>query len=97
MTARRFILGAAIAMVAAPPALAKSRAYPAIDRFAAAFAECEHWTGEEAYDAARGREIARNVKALCTGLDRRLRTLRRIHRGDPVAMARLAAFYRVHM
>lgn len=31
--------------------------------------ECEHWLGEEPYDAARRREIDKAIKTVCTGLD----------------------------
>ena len=49
---------------------------------------CDHWLGEEPYDAERARQIARNVRELrCTMLDRDERRLRRIHARSPSVIA----------
>ena len=46
--------------------------------------DCNHWGGEDATDAARGRAIAAAVKRLrCDDAEADERTLRRRYRGDP--------------
>ena len=32
--------------------------------------ECEHWLGEEPYDAKRRRQINKAIKSVCFGLDK---------------------------
>ncbi|WP_181814868.1 hypothetical protein [Sphingomonas aracearum] len=61
----------------------------AVRRFAARHASCVHWQGEEPYDAARGREIARGLRRECGGLDAERRRLLRLHAADRRAVARL--------
>ena len=39
--------------------------------------DCEHWAGEEPYDAPRRREIDRGIAASCKGLDASAVTLRK--------------------
>ena len=53
---------------------------------------CDHWRGEDAYDEARGAEIARGVAATCTGTDAALARLRQRYRGDGAATAALAGY-----
>ena len=45
-------------------------------------AMCEHWRGEEAYDAARRAEITLNACQSCRGTDARLRALKKKYRSD---------------
>lgn len=54
---------------------------------------CNHWTGEDAYDEARGRDIAAAVKDLrCDTVDADETRLRRRFKGDlPVLKALDAA------
>jgi hypothetical protein len=56
---------------------------PALPRDVQAFVdrydECEHWLGEEPYDAARRREINRAIKKVCTGIDALPAKLRAAH------------------
>ncbi|MGU3664916.1 hypothetical protein ACLBX9_12085 [Methylobacterium sp. A49B] len=56
---------------------------------------CNHWTGEDAYDEARGRDIATAVKELrCDAIDADETRLRRRFKGDlPVRKALDAARY----
>ena len=84
-----FIL--AIVCLAAGPALAAAAQKPVsreqlitrqpktVRDFVARRLQCNHWGGEEPYDAARRREISRAVKTLrCNSLDRdEARLLRR--------------------
>ena len=49
---------------------------------------CMHWGGEEGYDAARRRQIARETTRLgCDALDADTARLRRRHAGDPASLA----------
>jgi len=51
--------------------------------FIARKSECNHWAGEEPYDAARGKQIERAVGRLkCDTLDRDGAALQRRHAGD---------------
>ena len=63
------LLAFALAAAAAP---APQRLPPDVRRFIDKRDTCEHWIGEEGYDAARQREINRNVRQSCTGVDREL-------------------------
>ena len=58
---------------------------------------CEHWIGEEGYDAARQREINRNVRQSCTGVDRELDRLRRVYRHNPRVLAALKDYDKVNL
>jgi hypothetical protein len=68
---------------------ARVAAQPApVRRYVERRAMCNHWGGEEPYDAARRREIARAVRALrCTRIDRDEAVLRRRHAGRPATIA----------
>lgn len=51
---------------------------------------CNHWAGEEGYDAARRAEIDKAIADLrCTALDRDERALRRRYRNNPEALRRI--------
>ena len=52
---------------------------------------CQHWAGEEPYDAARAAEIAAGVDASCPGNAERKAELERRHADDPRILARLRA------
>jgi hypothetical protein len=58
---------------------------------------CEHWIGEEGYDKARQREINRNVRQSCTGVDRELDRLRRVYRHNPRVLAALKDYDKVNL
>ncbi|MFC3442290.1 hypothetical protein ACFOKF_14030 [Sphingobium rhizovicinum] len=53
---------------------------------------CDHFRGEEPYDAERRAYIAESVAELCTGTDARLATLRRRYANDPSVIAALRAY-----
>lgn len=60
--------------------------------FVARRLQCNHWGGEEPYDAARRREISRAVKALrCNSLDRDEARLLRRYRDNAELPALLVA------
>ena len=51
---------------------------------------CNHWADEEPYDAARAREIARNVKKLrCNALERDEARLRKRYAGNAKVLSAL--------
>ena len=52
------------AVAATSPALP-----PDVAKWVERYDECEHWLGEEPYDAARRREIDRAIRSVCRGLD----------------------------
>lgn len=53
---------------------------------------CDHFRGEEPYNAARARAIAAKVKRYCTGTDRELRRLRKKYAHDPRILKRLSQY-----
>lgn len=53
---------------------------------------CDHFRGEEPYDAERRAYIAENVAELCTGTDARLALLRRRYAEDPAVIAALKGY-----
>jgi hypothetical protein len=53
---------------------------------------CEHFLGEEPYDAERREFLIRSIDVTCTGTDRTLQALRQRYRDDPGVAARLAEF-----
>ncbi|QGP80101.1 hypothetical protein GL174_02355 [Sphingobium sp. CAP-1] len=53
---------------------------------------CDHFRGEEPYDAERRAYIAENVAELCTGTDARLALLRRRYGNDPSVIAALRGY-----
>lgn len=50
---------------------------------------CDHFRGEEPYDAERRAYIAESVAELCTGTDARLAMLRRRYAAEPSVLAAL--------
>jgi hypothetical protein len=60
-----------------------------VTAFIARYQDCEHWAGEEPYDAARRREIARAVAKLCKGIDKAAAKLRSVHADEPAILAEL--------
>ena len=51
---------------------------------------CNHWAGEEGYDAARRAEIDKAIADLkCTTLDRDERTLRHRYRNNPAVLRQI--------
>ena len=69
-----------------------ARQPPVIRRFIARRAMCNHWGGEEPYNAARRREIVRAVRGLrCGALARDEAALRRRFAGRPDTLALIEA------
>lgn len=53
---------------------------------------CDHFRGEEAYDAERRAYIVENIAELCRGTDARLAMLRRRYAGDASVTAALKGY-----
>lgn len=62
-----------------------------VRRFVEDHASCEHWLGEDGYDAERARDIRAAVAASCPGIDRRRARLLRRYRAPSAARRRLMA------
>lgn len=68
------------ALLLAPQVTATEPALPPdVQAFVDRYDECEHWLGEEPYDAARKREINRAIKKVCTRIDEWPAKLRAAH------------------
>ena len=50
---------------------------------------CDHFRGEEAYDAERGAFLRKSLKETCTGSDRKLKSLREKYRRNPAVAKKL--------
>lgn len=87
----------AFALAAAAPPAPQRPLPPDVRRFIDKRDTCEHWIGEEGYDAARQREINRNVRQSCTGVDRELDRLRRVYRRNPRVLAALKDYDKVNL
>ena len=76
----------------------EARGFPSnVQRFMVKRADCEHWIGEEGYDAPRKREIERAVRLTCTGVDRELDRLRKTYRRNPRVLAALKDYDKVNL
>jgi len=53
---------------------------------------CDHFRGEEPYDADRRAYLAENIAELCTGTDGRLAALRMRYANDPAVIAALSSY-----
>ena len=60
--------------------------------FVAKRTQCDHFRGEEPYDAARAADLDRRMRATCTGTDATLARLKRIHHRDRAAMQALSTY-----
>jgi hypothetical protein len=81
-------------MIAALLAAALTAQAPELPREVRQFVErrmeCDHWTGEEAYDKARGREINRAIRELrCERIERDDRRLMERYSGSPQVLEAL--------
>ena len=72
------------------------KAAPPLPRDVGRFVErrdsCDHWRGEEGYDAPRAREIGRAVRSECKGTDKELARLRALYVKRPDIVAALADY-----
>lgn len=93
MNRRPFTLLVLLSALASPPNAYAAPSSPipaAVKAFVARRAECQHWAGEEPYDAARRAQINRAVLRLrCARLDRDEALLRRRYGKNPNAIRAL--------
>lgn len=84
-------LGLCLLLAGASDARPRHRVIPAdVRRFVDRVEQCEHWAGEEAFDAARRRQINQAFDRLrCDLLERDAARLRRRHAGDRASLALL--------
>jgi hypothetical protein len=74
------------------PATGKARVWPRdVAKFQTDLETCIHFAGEEAYDAARGRQIAAAVKRFCGGADRAQPRLLTKYAKSPLILDRVKA------
>jgi hypothetical protein len=74
----------------APPAAKPSPAPAAeVSRLGKRIEACEHFAGEEPYDAARAEELRKQAEANCPGNEAELARLRRQHAADPAIKRQL--------
>lgn len=64
----------------------------AVQAFIVRYEGCQHFAGEEPYDEERRRFLAKNIDALCPGIDALAARLRARYRDDPAVSARLARY-----
>lgn len=62
-----------------------------VQRYLDRRASCDHWRGEDGYDAERAREIRIGICKSCGGSDVGLEFLKKQHADDPVVMEQLSA------
>lgn len=77
-------------VAASAPAVAAPAALPAaVLAFRELRDQCDHFRGEEGYDAQRAAFLAKELARTCTGTDAALAALRERYRQDPSALAAL--------
>jgi hypothetical protein len=81
------LLAAAAQAGAAPAPLPKE-----VQAFVDKRESCDHWRGEDGYDAERQKDIDWSLCQACTGTDAELARLQRKHRGNARVAAALAGF-----
>ncbi len=75
-----------VAAIAAPPSFMPRE----VARFLERRMDCDHWAGEEPYDAARRREIEANIRDLrCEMIERDEKRLRKRYAGKPAVLRML--------
>jgi curli biogenesis system outer membrane secretion channel CsgG len=86
-------VAAPVAAPASAPAATASASLPAdVAAFRASRESCDHFRGEEPYDATRKAEIARELDKHCKGTDARLAALRTKYAGQPAVLGSLKDF-----
>jgi len=72
-----------------PAAFAQGKLPPDVNRYVERRDNCDHFRGEEPYDAARREFLTKQLKAFCTGTDRQLEALKRKYRKNKAVLIRL--------
>lgn len=65
---------------------------PSVHRFVVRREQCNQFRGEEAYDAARGRELAAKMTKFCRGTDAELARLKHRYRRNSAVRRTLGRF-----
>lgn len=85
-----------IVMLLASQHLLAAERPPALPKDVSAFLErresCDHWRGEEGYDAERQADIDWSICQSCTGSDAKLASLKKKYWSNSEVMARLKDF-----
>jgi len=68
---------------------AQSTFPPEVTRFVEGRDSCDHFRGEEPYDAERRKFLEDRMRELCTGTDRRLKALRLKYKREPKVLSKL--------
>jgi hypothetical protein len=74
------------------PAFAKPALPSDVNRFAERRDNCDHFRGEEAYDADRQKFLAKQLKALCTGTDQQLKALKLKYKKNKAVLTKLQEY-----
>jgi hypothetical protein len=82
----------AVPAIAAAPAASPGALPQDVAAFVADRDACDHFRGEEPYDAKRAAFLASALERLCTGSDRKLAALRARYAADARILARLADY-----
>jgi hypothetical protein len=61
-------------------------------RFTEGRDQCDHFRGEEPYDAERRKFLKERMRSLCTGTDAQLKALKSKYKGKPKVLAKLAEY-----
>lgn len=74
------------------PGSAKHRLPEEVKRFQASRDLCDHFRGEEGFDAERREFLRQQMKTHCTGTDQALRNLRLRYQGNPTVIESLKKY-----
>ena len=92
MKACRLALPGLVLLIGARAAEAGAALPPDIRAFQKDRQSCEHFMGEEPYDAERQQFIGAALKRYCGGTDRRLAALKRKYAGDQAVLKALSIY-----
>lgn len=65
---------------------------PDVERFVQRRDLCDHFRGEEPYDAERRAFLEKRIRKFCTGTDAKLAALKRKYKGRSDVMAKLSEY-----
>ncbi len=86
----RFVIASLLAVVLYIPAWAVQSDFPEdVTTFLLDRESCDHWRGEDGYDAERKADIDWSICASCTGTDEKLPLLKKKYRDNKSVIAKL--------
>ena len=88
MTTGRLLI-AACSMVLAEGVMGQAKLPPDVARFVERRDGCDHFRGEDPYDAERRKFLHQQMLELCTGTDKQLAELKKKYRTDKTVTAKL--------